>query len=99
MPHRHAGAQLGNVAASLSVHPPTLVGSDEGFGPQALGDEPPVSGDRRAVCLRLSRKGEAHQATDRALQRGMHNSPMNSLLERLGGIIEMDQLIARNTTH
>ena len=56
-----------------------------------------------AVCLRLSRKGEALQATDRALQRGMHNSPMNSqsadLLERLGGIIEMDQLIARNTTH
>jgi hypothetical protein len=96
-------AQLGNVSGPLSVQPPTLVGSGEGFGPQALGDEPAVSGDCRAVCLRLSRKGEALQATDLSLQRGMHNSPMNSqsadLLERLGGIIEMGQLIASNTTH
>jgi DNA-binding MarR family transcriptional regulator len=59
--------------------------------------------DRRTVCLRLSRKGAALQATDRALQRGKHNPPMNSqsadLLERLGGIIETGQLIASNTTH
>ncbi len=56
--HRHAGAQLGDVAASLSVQPPTLVVVVKDLARKRWVTSRRSTGDRRALCLRLSRKGE-----------------------------------------
>ena len=57
--HRHADARLGEAAAALRVQPPTLVEVVQDLVRKRWVTNRRSVKDRRAVCLRLSRQGEA----------------------------------------